>query len=406
MTDTYGVIAMQVWRKVRALLKRKISRVLLALLACGAGAFLLINLLKSESAPIPQYQVATVRRGDIAVEITGSGNLAFAVKEDLAFEMAGTVEEVLVREGDVVQKGHVIARLDTSEWEAEVAALELELLQAKINLRSAELALDKAREDSDTDDEEIAIKKLQVKLAEGRYKQAQEALERARSASPEIVAPFDGFVASVHVSGGEEVKKGTVAVTLADPSRFKVDILVNEMDISQVKVGGKAVVQVDAAPAASYPARVVYVAPTATIQSGVVNYKVTVELESLQPAGLGQQMPSWVTVTPQTIELKEGLTTTVSIIVEERTNVLLIPNGAVISRGGQTYVQVISPTGAVETRRVQTGVTDYINREVIEGLSEGEKVVVPLASTATSVTAQQRPSGGIFVPGWGAREGR
>ena len=96
-----------------------------------------------------------------------------------------------------------------------------------------------------------------------------------RVMSPEIKAPFDGFITAVNVKGGDEVLNGTVAVTVADPNKFEADILVSEKDISQVKLGGEATVQVDTMPGVTLPAKVTHIAPTATIQSGVVNYKVT-----------------------------------------------------------------------------------------------------------------------------------
>ena len=392
---------MKLWDKARSLSKKKSSKVILSLILCGIASFLFIDVFKSDSNSIPEYQIATVQRGNIAIEITGSGNLALSFKQDLAFQMAGTVQEVLVKEGDFVQMGQVLARLDTSQWEKERTTLERNLLQARINLRSARLALDKAREDPNADAEEIEIKKLQVKLAELQFEDAQKALEEASNASPEIVATFDGFVINVNVSGGDEVKKGTVAVTLADPKRFKVDILVNEMDIFQLEVGTKAMVQVDAAPMINLPAKVTYIAPTATIQSGVVNYKVTVEIESLETVTAKQEIPNRAMATFDASKLREGLTSTVSIVIEERTNVLLVPNAAITTQRGQSFVQVVSSTGIVETRTIKRGITDYVNTEVIEGLQEGEKVILPKTSAPTATTPGLQPGRQFFFGGPG-----
>jgi RND family efflux transporter MFP subunit len=413
---------------MKALMKKRVSKIILAVVLCGVGAFLLVSVFKPDSAPALQYQIASVQGGNLSIEITGSGNLALSSTEDLTFEMAGTVQEVLVEEGDSVEEGQVIARLDTSEWENELTAVELDLLQAKINLWNAELALDKAEEDTTSDFRawEIQIKRLQVKLAEGRLEDAEEALEEASEVSPEVAAPFDGFIINVNVSGGDEVKKGTVATTLADPNKFEVDIMVGEMDISQVEKGGRATLQADAISGISFPAEVTYIAPTATIQSGVVNYKVTVEVESLEavvqeqqtisgtaqvppsgmtppegftpPAGQGSTSTDQTPATSQASQLREGLTVTVGIIVEQRINVLLVPNGAITTQGGQSYVQVLSPDGTIERRAIKTGITDYVNTEVTDGLSEGEKVVVPLVTTTT--TQQQGPGYGMF-PGGG-----
>ncbi len=423
---------------------------------------------------VSEDQIVTVQRGDLTIDITAAGNLSLSRTEDLAFEMAGTVEEVMVEGGYSVKEGEVLAKLDTSEWDKELTKLEIDLLQAEINLRNAELALEQAEEPYSRDDiksaeaavdsteasleyaewqldeaedlgdeelirryqseviraeanlvsaeanleamedapdpDEVAIKELQLELVEARFEDVEEALEEALENGPEIIAPFDGFITRVNVEGGDEVLKGTVAVTLADPDSFEADILVSEMDILQIKLGGEAWVQVDAMQGLSLPAEVTHVSPTATIQSGVVNYEVKVEVQSLeaviqerqqarqetmekiQQGGQQGQIPAMVT---EDFQLREGLTVTVSIIVDERSDVLLVPNGAITTQGRQTYVQVVLPDGTTEERAIQTGISNWQYTEVIEGLSEDEQVIVPQGTTTTPTTSQPRPRGSM-----------
>ena len=446
--------------RMKILMKSKLFKIVLILVLCGVGAFLLISAFKPESAPVSENQVVAVQRGDLTIDITGSGNLVLSLTEDLAFEISGTVEEVMVEEGESVEEGQVLAKLDTSEWDKEVITLERDQLQAEINLENAELPLDKAEEETTTtvtgdirvttttDPKEIKIKELQVELAEARLEDTQEALEEALNASPEVTAPFDGFITKVNVDGGDEVKKGTVAVTIADPNKFEASILVSEMDILQVKLGGEASVQVDAMQGMSLPAEVTHISPTATIQQGVVNYQVKVEVKPLETimqeqqqarqetmesitqgelperlrqaieegqitqeeaeemmkqmqqgqAGQQGQVP---TAIPEGFQLREGLTVTVNIIVDERNDIVLVPNGAITSQGRQTYVQVVSPDGTIEQRTITTGISDWQYTQVTEGLSEGEQVVVAQGTATTPATQQQRPPGGMFIPGMG-----
>jgi multidrug efflux pump subunit AcrA (membrane-fusion protein) len=455
---------------------------LITLLLCSLGVVPLGC--ASQSASVPQNQIVTVQRGNLTVDITASGNLALSVTQDLAFEIAGTtanpltVAEVLVEEGESVEKGQVLARADTSAWQDQLTSLEravtnakrtvtqkqLDLLGKQISLNSAQQALEQAEQGTTTtstgdirttttDPLDIEMKQLQLELAQGNLELAQiavadaqtavddaeKALKDAQDASPEVTAPFAGFITTVSVSGGDEVKKGTVAVTLADPNKFEADILVSEMDIPQVKVGGDAAVTVSAMSGLSLPAKVTHISPTATIQSGVVNYRVKVEVESLEtimqqrqqamqqaqqqagqqgqgqqgtqrqqtPAGQGtqRQIPTTVpAAVSQTIQLRQGLTITVSIIVDQRTDVLLVPNGAVTTRGRQTYVQVSLPDGTTAERAITTGISDWQYTEVTDGLSEGEQVVVPQGTTTTTTTTKKQSSGGqMFIPGLGGR---
>jgi macrolide-specific efflux system membrane fusion protein len=430
----------------------KILKLLLITLVLGSVSILSLGCPgEAATEPTSESQVATVQRGNLTVDITASGNLSLSRIEDLAFDIPGaqdiTVAEVTVEEGDSVEEGQVLATLDTSEWNDMLVNLERDLLQAQINLDNAQLALDKAEDQTVTlitgdivyssnyDDEEIDILELQVELAEARLDDAQKALDEAQEKSPEIIAPFDGFIASVNVEGGDEVLSGTVAVTIADPDQFEADILVSEMDIFDLELGGEATVQVDAMTSLTIPATVTYISPTATISSGVVNYDVTVQLESLEELMQAQQeaMPdisSGELPEPmkqaieegqmtqeeaeamleqmqqaqaeqqaafENFQLREGLTVTVSIIIGEATDVLLVPNGAITTRGQQNYVQVVSADGSIEERAVTTGISNWQYTEVNEGLSEGEQVVVTGTTSTTTETNQFGPPGGRMI---------
>ncbi|RJQ39163.1 MAG: HlyD family efflux transporter periplasmic adaptor subunit [Dehalococcoidia bacterium] len=493
----------------------------LALAGCGSGG-----------ASAVGGQLRTVERGDLKISVTGVGNLALSDKRDLAFEMDGTVLEVLVEEAQSVEAGQVLVRLSASDWqeqlvaledkvtaaernvtakgravtsaertlaakeqaviqaERNVAAKELAVLQAQANLNNAQLSLEQTQA-ATTDPLQVEIKRLQVQVAQGNLEAARQALEdartididnarqavedaraqvgdaelavqdaqkalsearsnldEARNKSPEITAPFAGFITRVNVSGGDEVKKGTVAVVLADPAKFEADIPVSELDILQIKLGGTAEVQVDAVSGVTLPARVTRISPTATISQGVVNYKVKVELLSTSLAqaqsastpvpgaasdnvtgasgsflgrgnygddGFTQEELSAMLAQRQSgqlrqsaaqlladLQLKEGLTVTVSIVTDSKANVLLVPNSAITTRGGQAFVQVPGADGALEQRAIQTGISDYQYTEVTGGLNEGEQVMVTTGTTATTTSGQTgQRQGGTFVPGGG-----
>jgi len=467
----------------------------------------------SDEAEALEDQVVTVQRGDLTIDITAVGNLFFSDEEELAFEVSGTVGEVLVEIGDSVEEGQTLVELDISEWEEQIDALERSvttaernltsaeralatklssLLQAEINLKNAQIALADAQSiyygygyESGLNlyprvtitKKELEIEELKVELVEMRLEEAQNAvadaeqgiadaqqtladaqqeLDEVKATSPVIEAPFAGIITRVNVSVGDVVRKGSVVVILADPSKFGAAFMVGETDILQVKLGGEAWVQVDAMPGMSLPAKVTHISPTATIQSGVVNYRVKVEIESLEAVqrerqgamqevmesitqgelperirqaieegritqeqadamleriqqgelpmqpGQGGQPGQMATPVPENFQLREGLTVTVSILVEARNDVLLVPNSTITSKEGQAYVQVVSPDGTTEERPVTTGLSDWQYTEVIEGLSEGEKVVITgTMTTTTSTTSERQPQGGIRMPGMG-----
>jgi multidrug efflux pump subunit AcrA (membrane-fusion protein) len=461
----------------------------------------------SSSTTTPATQVAKVQRGNLVTQITGVGNLAFSQTVDLPFEIDGTVSDILVVAGNTVQKGQVLARLDTSAWQDEVNTLtsqattalrtltskkravtqaqqnlaiaqqalqtannsiitkQLALLQAQINLQNAQLSLEQTEQTS-TDPLQIQVKQLQVQLAQGQVNtaqldlqnaqtfgmenaqaavddaatkledaitavgdaqtaldQANQSLADAKSASPEVKAPFNGLITNVNVTGGQEIKKGTIAVTIADPTKFEATVMVSELNILKIKLGGLATVQIEALSGVSLPATVSFIAPSATISSSVVNYQVKVQLVPLSsissnltsfsnnttggsPGRFGQNSGSSNISQGQmsqirqqmqslsSIQLMQGLTVTVNIITAQANNVLMVPTQAIISQGGQTTIQVMV-NGVAESRDVQTGISNSQYTEIISGLNEGDEVLVSLTNS-NSGQSTRIPGGGFF----------
>ncbi len=447
------------------MIMKALKVIVIILLLCGVSIVPLGC--SSDSEDAVEDQVITIERGDLVIEITAVGNLELSHKEDLDFEISGTVEEVMVEEGDYVQANDQMAALDTADWEDRISNLEDQLIASErnllsneISLENAEYALDKAEEDTSTtvtgdimqkevDSWEIDIKEMQAELAELRLSDAlkavadaRENLDEALAESPIVIAPFDGFITKVNVEGGDEVMKGTVAVVLADPAMFEVTLQVSEMDIFQIELGGEAWVEVDAVPGLTLPATITSISPTAVISQSIVNYIATIEVESLeqymeslqarrekmipqdaspgelpehlqqaieegelsqeqveQMMGQGQMSP--MSTVPENFKLKEGLTVRVSIIAEGKEDILLVPNTAIVSHGGQSYVRVMSEEGTIEELPIATGISNGQYTEVISGIGEGEEVLI----SALPSMSPSESSTGMRPPGFGGGTG-
>ena len=274
-----------------------------------------------------------------------------------------------------------------------------------------------------TDSTQVAIDRMNATLAQGKVddaknavSDAQKALDDANAASPQITAPFDGIVTAVGVTGGQTVTKGTVGVSIADQTKFEANVLVNETDISNVKIGAAATVQPNANSTVTFAGTVTALAPTATISSGVVNYSVTVAVAG-QPVSFGGgasgqgasrgsgQPPSTVTggqgrapsaatnSTTTAFQLKSGLTVSINILALDIPNAILVPSRAISRQAGQTVVKVLNADGTTVTTTVTVGATNGTNTQILSGLSVGDKVMV-LQSTGTAAPTAPRPGGG------------
>jgi HlyD family secretion protein len=151
-----------------------------------------------------------------------------------------------------------------------------------------------------------------VATAQTAVTTAQTNLNNANAASTTITAPFDGAITTVNVQAGVglsvtsagAIKAGATAIVIADTSKFVADMMINETDISKISIGTMATVTAAALPNLTLSARVTTISPTATNQSGVVNYAVTATILGVIP----QTIPTTNTTT--TPSGQSGTTTT------------------------------------------------------------------------------------------------
>jgi RND family efflux transporter MFP subunit len=385
------------------------------------------SIFSSSSSSTPQGQVVTVTRGTLETDITPTGNLLMPHQVKLNFGSSGTVDEIDVQMGDTVKQGQVLAKLDT-------VPLEADLIQAQINVKTAQMNLERAETPttnssgttviSAPDPLDIEIKQFQLDQTKLKLQDAQNLLTDAT-----MVAPFDGWIAEVNVAAGDIVSADTVIIRIVDPTQLEVDVLVNEMDINSVKVGSPATVQITAIPGMNLSATAVAISPAATTSGGVVNYMVKLEVQPPKAGGTsfgrgqaasatssgsvtstgpiastdstatGEQKPS-VSIPV----IREGMSVTVSIITAQSKNALMLPNRAVTRQGRDTVVQVVNDAGETEQRTISTGISNWQYVEVTSGLDEGDKVLVPETSStssqsSTSTTTQQPGQNRMFRPG-------
>ena len=178
-----------------------------------------------------------------------------------------------------------------------------------------------------------------------------------------IVAPFDGIIAAVDAKVGDSLSAfdyaSTTIIQIVDTRSMELEADVDEIDVPDVKVGQKVIISIDALPNVLLEGEVVSVSPVADEESGVTVYKSNVNFDVPQDAGL-----------------KAGMTATADIILDERTDVLFLPDRAIMNDGsGGTVVQVLVGE-EIQVKPVVTGISDGYITEIVEGLDEGEVVVI------------------------------
>jgi len=268
---------------------------------------------------------------------------------------------------------------ETSETAAALAAAKLE---------TARVALDAI----DLDREALAIKRQDVQLAEATLDTRKIDLELAeqRLEDTRVFAPISGVVSERNVQKGQIISSpmnnvggGTRLLTLSDLSRIFVLASVDESDIGKVEVGQPVDITADAYPGERFEGRVVRIATRGETVSNVVTFEVKIEV-------LGENKS----------KLKPEMTANVEIIAAESRDTLLLPAEALQRMGPRAFALVA--TGAEdatgERRAVRTGVDNGFQVEILEGLNEGDRVIVPTEMQSRWARTTNRDSGRPPMP--------
>lgn len=360
-----------------------------------------------------QVETAKVARMDTLQSfVTASGEIVATRYADIGSAVMGRLVDLMVKEGDAVKAGQVLARIDPVQASssaaaaaASVGALEADARAAATQVRAAQAALDEARSRaaeagaSLTRAEELrragllpqsefdkasmaaATASAQVAAATATLDRAQQALmgaerriaqgraesTRARDmlSKTEITAPIDGVVTRLDVEQGEMVvmgvqnQPGTILMTVSDLSAVNAEVKVAEADVMRLSNGFPATVTLEALPLQKFTGKVAEIGASALPQVGAQaaarEFRVTVRLEGAIAA------------------LRPGLTCDTEIMVAKRKDALTVPLQAVVEQNGKTGVFVLRD-GGVQFTPITTGIVGGLSIEV-DGVAEGAEIV-------------------------------
>ena len=334
---------------------------------------------KQEEAKKPVVNTAQVQYMSMKSIVSATGTIKPVESVEVSSKITARVKQVLVKENDTVTQGQTVALLDGKDYETQKEQAEFTLQNAKtIYDRTNYLYNIGAKSKEDLDN------------AQYDYDTAQSKLEEAESNLSEtvIVSPMDGVVIGEPVTDGTMAVQGnsnpTVIMRIADLSRKQIFAKVDETDIGSVRVGQKATFTVDAYNGKTFTATVSKISQTdmdnswnisnsssssSSSSAAVIYYSVTLDVDD--PEGL--LMPS--------------MTARVEIETANKDSALAVPLSALKTDKNGTYVIVIKDDGTTENRYVETGIYGDEFVEIINGLSENEKVDVTMVKKATTTTS-------------------
>ena len=280
-------------------------------IALGIGAYLYWY---AGGKTQPEYREVSVIRGDLVATILSTGVVQPRNRLEIKPPIAGRAEQVLVEEGQTVTKGQIMAWMSSTERAALIDA------------------------------------------ARARGPEELKRWEELYRATP-VLAPISGSVILRSVEPGQTFTGSDAVFVMSD--RLTVKAQVDETDIARIHLRQRARLVLDAYPDQSFDGQVDQIAYDAKTVNNVTTYEVDV---------LPEKTPSL---------MRSGMTANVSFVTDSRPDVLLIPSEAVKSRDGDSYVLVAParPNGTPVERRIKAGLSDGKRTEVLEGVTEGEKLL-------------------------------
>ena len=362
---------------------------------------------------IDPSKLATVEKGDLAKAVVATGKIQPRSKVEVKSKASGMVKQLLVDYDDRVKQGQTLVELDKVQLQAVVR-------EAQANLQAAEAARDSAnaqleRNKVDAEGPDVPFLKLNMERAQQMYKdgvmskslvedaeknyqlalnrqmsaqrnlmvsraeiakteaqvaQATAALENAEEdlRNSTIVSPIDGLVLSRDVSVGDGVSsililgsQATLVMTLGDTSEVYVQGKVDEADIGKVYLGQPARIVVESFKDKKFEGKVTRISPFGKEKDNVTTFEVRVSISN--PTG----------------ELKANMSANAEIILEEKKNVLMVPEASLIyDKDRNASVELTDPHAENGRKKipVKLGISNGVKTEIISGLTEKQEVIL------------------------------
>lgn len=362
-------------------MNKKKALVIAAVAAIAALAVWLLSGSKKEEKIT--FDTAAVAPANIMNSITATGTIEPVTSVTVGTQVSGIVSKLFVDYNSVVKKGQVIAELDKTNLMSQLntAKTQLATAQSQLNYQTANYKRYKTLFEKGlvaADDFDNA--KLSYTQAKEQVASAKEEVQRAQTnlGYATITSPIDGVVLSKSVEEGQ-----TVAASFSTPELFTIaqDLTnmqvvadVDEADIGDVKEGERVTFTVDAYPDDTFEGEVKQVRQEATTTNNVVTYEVVISAPNAD------------------LKLKPGLTANVTIYTAERKGVLSVPSKALRftpqkeTVGKMKIVDVANAKNKVWTiegnsivaHKVNIGMTDGTNTQIVGGIAEGTKVITGL----------------------------
>lgn len=391
--------------------KRIIWITVIVLLLAGGGFGVKAAL--SPNRAIDPSKLAAVERGDLARVVVATGKIQPLSKAEIKSKASGIVKKIYVDYGDRVKQGQVLAELDKVQLEAAARASQANLQAAEAALDSAKATLERNKVDAEGPDvpflklnmgraeqmytdgvmskslvedaeknyqlalnkqvsaqRNLTVSRAEIAKAEAQVSQARASLENVQEdlKNSTIISPIDGLVLSRDVNVGDAVSsilvlgsQATPIMTLGDVSEVYVQGKVDEADIGKVYLNQPARIVVESFKDKKFTGKVTKISPLGKEKDNVTTFEVRVSIAN------------------STLELKANMSANAEILLEEKKNVLMVPEASLIydkDRNASVETPDLKAENGKKKIKVKLGISNGVKTEILQGLNEKQEVVL------------------------------
>lgn len=326
-----------------------------------------------------RYKEFTVSRGTFLTRVSANGVIIPIDRVEIKSKASGRIDEMPVEEGDFVKKGELICLLDQTDVQAEVDQAKANLEIAEVELSQSENSFKRQQkifEKGLISEEAFDQAALALAQAKGKMVNARIILDQANIKLSETIvrAPIDGIILQKYVEEGQIIASGISNVgggsPIADIANMKhvyVEAGIDEIDVGKIHIGQEAKVVAEAYPLESFAGKIIRIAPEARLDQNVTLFDVTIEVENIEG------------------KLKSGMNTDCEITIAQQEDVILVPALALMMTGDpgpdrQRRRVLLKKGDSFIPQDIKIGLSNFQDAIVLEGLSEGDVVGVPMES--------------------------
>jgi HlyD family secretion protein len=328
---------------------------------------------KSQDKPVV-YQLDSPAKMTIIKKTVATGKVIPRREVEVKAQVSGVVDKLYVQAGQTVKKGAVLARISLRPNMLNLSQAESQLLSARINLRNQTLEFDRQKRLL----EQKLISESAFNTASMNYDLQKQAVASAEdtvlllktgaskdsgNVSNMIPATIDGTVLDLPFKEGAFIlesstfQSGTTLATLADMNDMIFEGLVDESEVGKLKQGMELILNVGALQGKPFKATLEYISPKGVTDQGTIKFTIRAAVQL-----------------DKDLYLRSNYSANADIVLDKREDVLAVNEGNLIIEEKGTFVEVETAPQKFEKRAIQTGISDGINIEVVDGLKAGEKI--------------------------------